>query len=85
MSGSIGWIGLVVPQLVRTVIGTDNADTIGLSFIMGSSFLLLMDVINRLVSTAELPISILTGLVGTPIFVFCLLLRQRQERPAGNA
>lgn len=79
VAGSIGWIGLVIPQLVRTVIGTDNTDTIGLSFITGSSFLLFMDVINRVVSTAELPISILTGLVGTPVFVICLVLKQRGE------
>ena len=80
VAGSIGWIGLVIPQLVRTVIGTDNSDTVGLSFIMGSSFLLLMDVLNRMISTAELPISILTGIVGTPIFVICLLLKQRGEK-----
>lgn len=80
VSGSIGWIGLVIPLLVRTIIGTDNSDTLGLSFIMGAAFLLLMDVINRLISTAELPISILTGLVGTPIFVICLLLKQREEK-----
>lgn len=83
VAGSIGWIGLVIPLLVRTIIGTDNSDTLGLSFIMGATFLLLMDVINRLISTAELPISILTGLVGTPIFVICLLLKQREEKLAG--
>lgn len=79
VAGSIGWIGLVIPQLVRTVVGTDNTDTVGLSFITGASFLLLMDVINRVISTAELPISILTGLVGTPVFVICLVLKQRRE------
>lgn len=82
ISGSIGWIGLVIPQLVRTIIGTDNSDTVGLSFIMGANFLLLMDVINRIISAAELPISILTGIVGTPIFVVCLLLKQRGEKLA---
>ena len=80
ISGSIGWIGLVIPQLVRTIIGTDNKNTVGLSFVLGADFLLLMDIINRLVSTAELPISILTGIVGTPIFVICLILKQRGER-----
>ncbi len=79
ISGSIGWIGLVVPQLVRRVVGTDNTDTVGSSFLAGAIFLLLMDVVNRLVSAAELPISILTGLVGTPIFVACLLLKQRED------
>lgn len=79
IAGAIGWIGLVIPQLVRCVIGTDNTDTIGLSFIMGAEFLLLMDILNRLISKAELPISILTGIVGTPIFVICLFLKQKGE------
>lgn len=82
VAGSIGWIGIVIPLLVRTIIGTDNSDTVGLSFIMGATFLLLVDVINRLISTAELPISILTGLIGTPVFVICLLLKQREEKLA---
>ena len=80
VAGSIGWIGLVISLLVRTIIGTDNSDTLGLSFIMGATFLLLVDVINSLISSAELPISILTGLIGTPIFVICLLLKQREEK-----
>ena len=80
ISGSIGWIGLVIPQLVRVIVGTDNRDTVGISFLLGADFLLLMDIINRLVSTAELPISILTGIVGTPIFVLCLIIKQRGER-----
>ena len=82
ISGTIGWIGLVIPQLVRTIIGTDNSDTVGLSLIMGANFLLFIDVLNRLISAAELPISILTGIVGTPIFVICLLLKQRGEKLA---
>lgn len=80
ISGSIGWIGLVIPQLVRTIVGTDNKDTVGLSFVMGANFLLLMDVMNRIISAAELPISILTGMIGTPIFVVCLLLKQKGEK-----
>lgn len=80
ISGAIGWIGLVIPQLVRTIIGHDNNDTAGLSFILGANFLLLMDIVNRLISSAELPASILTGMVGTPIFVICLLLKRRGEK-----
>lgn len=80
VAGSIGWIGLVMPLLVRTLVGTDNNDTAELSVIMGAFFLLLMDVINRLISSAELPISILTGIVGTPIFVLCLVIKQKGEQ-----
>lgn len=80
VAGSIGWIGLVIPQLVRTLVGTDNLDTVGMSFILGANFLLVMDIINRLISAAELPISILTGIVGTPIFIICLLLKQKGDK-----
>ena len=80
VAGSIGWIGLVMPLLARILVGTDNNDTAGLTLILGAVFLLLMDIINRLISSTELPISILTGIVGTPIFVVCLVLKQKGEQ-----
>lgn len=80
VSGAIGWIGLVIPQLARTLVGTNNRDSVPLSFVLGADFLLLVDVINRMLSAAELPVSILTGLIGTPLFVICLLLKQRKEK-----
>ncbi len=80
VAGSIGWIGLVMPLLARILVGTDNNDTAGLPLILGAVFLLLIDIINRLISSAELPISILTGIVGTPIFVACLVLKQKGEQ-----
>ena len=69
-----------MPLLARILVGTDNNDTAGLTLILGAVFLLLMDIINRLISSAELPISILTGIVGTPIFVVCLVLKQKGEQ-----
>ena len=80
VAGSIGWIGLVIPLLSRTLIGTDNDIVATQTIIMGPIFLLLMDVINRLISNAELPISILTGIVGTPVFVICLIIKQKGEQ-----
>ena len=71
ISGSIGWVGLVIPQLVRLLIGTNNRYTMPLSFLMGSSFLLLVDIINRIISAAELPVSIISGLLGLPLFIIC--------------
>jgi|LSQX01.3.fsa_nt_gb iron complex transport system permease protein len=75
ISGSIGWIGLVIPQLVRLLVGTNNNDTIPMSFLMGSSFLLIVDIINRLISAAELPVSIISGLIGLPVFVVCWFIK----------
>jgi iron complex transport system permease protein len=82
VSGSIGWVGLVIPQLVRLLIGTNNRYAMPLSFLMGSSFLLLVDIINRLISAAELPVSILSGLLGLPLFVVCWFVnaKHREEQ-----
>ena len=80
VAGSIGWIGLVMPLLARTFVGSDNSDAAGQSLLLGATFLLLMDIINRVVSSAELPISILTGIIGTPVFVICLVLKQRGDQ-----
>ncbi len=79
ISGSIGWVGLVIPQLSRLIIGTNNKYTMPLSFLMGSSFLLLVDIINRLISTAELPVSIISGLLGLPLFIFCWFANSKRN------
>ncbi len=80
ISGSIGWVGLVIPQLVRLLIGTNNKYTMPLAFLMGSSFLLLVDIINRLISTAELPVSIISGLLGLPLFIVCWFINARRSQ-----
>lgn len=80
IAGSIGWIGLVIPQLVRLLIGNDNKYNLPLSFFMGSSFLLIVDIINRMISAAELPVSILTGIIGLPVFVVCWLINAKSRK-----
>ncbi|GMX65389.1 iron ABC transporter permease [Paenibacillus elgii] len=78
VSGTIGWIGLIVPHLGRMLIGPDNKRLFPLSIILGGGFLLVIDTLSRIVSPAELPISILTGLVGAP-FYFWILYKQRMN------
>jgi iron complex transport system permease protein len=78
-SGLIGFIGLVVPHLVRLLIGADHRYLLPASALLGASLLVLADTAARtLVSPAELPIGILTALIGGPFFVY-LLLQQRQR------
>jgi len=77
LAGTIGWVGLVIPHLARILIGSDNRITIPVTIILGSSFMILVDTLARTVTTQDLPISIITGLVGAPFFFF-LLLRQRR-------
>ncbi|MDD7761484.1 MAG: iron ABC transporter permease [Firmicutes bacterium] len=75
--GIIGWIGLVVPHMARRIVGDDNRYVIPMSMIVGASFLLISDTIARSLSTLELPISIVTSLVGVPIFIILLLSRRK--------
>lgn len=76
ISGTIGWVGLVVPHFARMLIGPNNQRLLPLAIVLGALFLLVIDTISRTAMSAEIPLSILTGLVGAP-FYFYLLLRQR--------
>lgn len=78
ISGTIGWIGLVIPHLGRMLVGPDNRKLIPVSAVLGAIFLLLIDTLARILTSAELPLSILTGLIGAP-FYFYLLLKQRMK------
>lgn len=75
--GIIGWVGLIVPHLVRLMVGTDNRQVIPLSAATGASFILLADSLIRGISALEIPIGILTSLLGIPLF---LLLLRRARR-----
>lgn len=76
--GTIGWVGLVVPHLGRLLVGPDNMKLLPVSFVVGGIFLLVVDTIARTLTSAELPLSILTGLIGAP-FYFYLLKKQRMN------
>ncbi len=78
ISGTIGWVGLVIPHLVRQMVGPDNSKLLPLALVVGAVFMIVVDTIARVLTSADLPISILTGLIGAP-FYFLLLLRQRTK------
>ncbi|EDQ00270.1 iron (III) ABC transporter, permease protein [Shewanella benthica KT99] len=75
--GQVAWIGLVVPHMVRTFTGADNMRLIPISTAVGALFLLLADSVARASFTMEIPIGVVTSLVGAPLFAF-LLFRFRQ-------
>ena len=72
ISGVIGWIGLIIPHMARMVVGPDNKILIPASLSLGASFLLLVDNISRAVISIEIPIGILTAMIGVPIFLYLL-------------
>lgn len=76
ISGTIGWIGLVIPHFARMLVGADNQKLIPLSAVLGAVFLLFIDTVSRASMSAEIPLSILTGLIGAP-FYFYLLVKER--------
>ena len=78
ISGTIGWIGLVIPHFARMFVGPNNTKLIPTAGLMGGIFLLLVDTVTRTISVAEMPVSILTGLIGAPFYAL-LLYRQRRS------
>ena len=77
ISGTIGWVGLVIPHFGRMIAGSDNRTMLPASMIIGSIFMLFVDTVTRMAGPAEMPVSILTGLIGAPFFAW-LLYRQRR-------
>ena len=77
-SGIIGWVGLVIPHIARTLVGPDHGRLLPVSALIGAIYLLLVDDIARTATVAEMPIGIITSLIGVPIFA--LILRRTQSR-----
>ena len=78
MSGTIGWIGLVMPHIARRLVGIDNVGALPVAALSSATFLLVIDTIARTVTGAELPLGILTGFIGAPFFAM-VLVRERMD------
>jgi iron complex transport system permease protein len=76
ISGTIGWIGLVIPHLGRIVAGHDNKRLIPVSILLGAAFTVAVDTCARNLTGSEIPLSILTGIIGTPMFVWMLFAQK---------
>ncbi|MBC2888863.1 iron ABC transporter permease [Gordonibacter massiliensis] len=70
VSGIVGWVGLVIPHLARAIVGPNYKVLLPASMFIGAGYLLLVDDIARLVSSTEIPIGILTAILGVPFFIF---------------
>jgi iron complex transport system permease protein len=79
VSGGIGFVGLVVPHLLRLAIGPDHRRLIPASALLGAGLLVLADLVSRtIIAPAELPIGIVTALIGAPVFLWILLSQRRR-------
>ncbi|WP_156130345.1 FecCD family ABC transporter permease [Paenibacillus durus] len=77
VSGMIGWVGLIVPHLSRMVVGPNYKVLLPVSALYGATYLLLVDDIARSALTMEIPLGILTSLIGAPFFIVLLLTGKR--------
>jgi len=78
IAGTISWVGLIVPHFGRMAVGPSNRKLLPMCALLGGAFMLAVDTLTRTIGTTEMPVSILTGVLGAPIFCW-LLFRQRRE------
>lgn len=69
ISGMVGWIGLVIPHLARVIVGPNYRTLLPVTFILGATYLLLVDDLARCLGSVEVPLGILTALIGVPFFI----------------
>ena len=83
ISGTIGWVGLVVPHFARMLVGPDHRVLLPASALMGAIFMLWVDTLARSMTAAEIPLDVITSLIGAPIFA--LMLRKARSKGWSNA
>lgn len=69
MCGQVGWVGLLIPHISRMLMGSNNRTVVPLSIGFGASFMVIIDTFARSASSAEIPLSILTAVIGAPFFI----------------
>lgn len=75
--GTIGWVGLIIPHITRLLVGPNYKSLMPISMLGGACFMLLVDNAARTIVPGELPISILTSLIGAPLFIYMLFKGRR--------
>lgn len=78
MCGQVGWIGLLIPHCARMLVGSNNRYVVPVSISLGASFMIIIDTLSRTLSVIELPLSVLTAIIGAPVFI-SLLNRNRSN------
>ncbi|HTY61927.1 MAG TPA: iron ABC transporter permease [Acidobacteriota bacterium] len=77
VSGVIGWIGLIIPHFARMIVGPDHKALLPACLSIGGVYLLLVDNLARTLTNAEIPLGILTGIIGAPVFAYLLTRGER--------
>ena len=83
VSGVIGFVGLVVPHIVRLLVGSDHRRTLPVGVLIGATFMVLSDLLARtVVSPQELPVGVVTAIIGAPTLI--VLIRRRTYLYGGS-
>ena len=75
MCGQVGWVGLLVPHMCRMKFGSNHLSLLPASVSLGAAFMIIVDTVARSASAQEIPVSILTAIIGAPFFI--MLMRRR--------
>ena len=84
VAGAVGWVGLVVPHLARLWVGSDHRVLLPVSLLLGGTYLILIDTLSRSITSSEIPLGILTAIIGAPVFVALLARSQKKAQFDGN-
>lgn len=79
LGGLIGWVGLMIPHMARALVGVDYNRLVPASAMLGGAYLVLMDDIARSVLSMELPLGVVTSIMGAPFFVYLIIKRKERE------
>lgn len=80
ISGIIGWVGLVIPHIARMVMGSNFAHIMPATLLMGAAYLLIIDNLSRSMAAVEIPVGIVTAVLGAPFFIFLLAKTRAMKR-----
>lgn len=72
VAGVVGWVGLVVPHLARMIVGPDHRVLMPAAALVGAGYLLIIDTVARSATNAEIPLGVITALIGAPVFAYLL-------------
>lgn len=78
VSGTISWVGLVIPNIVRLFLGSDNRKVISVSILGGACMMVLVDMLARSLAPSEIPLSVITGILGTPLFLWSVYKHRKE-------
>lgn len=78
VSGTVGWVGLVVPHIARLIVGADHRSQLPAAALVGGAYMVLVDTVARSLTSAEIPLSVITALLGAPLFAGLLRKAQRK-------